>query len=99
MLIIVNNEIVKQVNTEKTHKLQDSGFYVFLFQKNIRKDAIKKIIEQKYAVKVDSINTINLPKKISVFRGIRGCLTQYKKAYVKVARGMKIDFNDSVQEK
>jgi len=91
----VSNEIVKRVNTEKTHKMLDDNVYVFLFQKNIRKHEIKSIVEKKYSVKVDSVNVVNIPKKIKSFRGTVGVLSRYKKAYIKVTRGMKIEVEDN----
>ena len=91
MLNVVISKIIKQINTEKTHKLQENGVYVFLFPKETRKDAIKNTIEKKYSVKVDFVNIVNLHRKIKNFRGTPGVMSQYKKAYVKLARGMKIE--------
>ena len=90
----MSNFIVKQVNTEKTYKLQEQNIYVFLFPKTARKDAIKKSIEEKFSVKVDDVKTIILPRKEKSFRGVSGTLTQYKKAYSRVAKGMKINIED-----
>ena len=87
----MNNRIVKQVNTEKTYKLQESGVYCFLFPKNLRQNAIKSLIEKQYSVKVDDVRIVNLPRKEKSFRGVAGVLSQYKKAYIKLARGMKIE--------
>jgi len=95
MLIAVNNIIVKQVNTEKAYKLQESNVYVFLFPKSARKDEIKKAVEKQYAVKVDEVRTVVLPRKEKNFRGVSGVLTQYKKAYIKVAKGMRINIDDN----
>ena len=89
------SNVIKQVNTEKTYKFKDTGVYVFLFPKSFRKDKIKKEVETKYSVKVDAVRTVVLPKKEKSFRGVKGYLTQYKKAYVKVAKGMRIDGIDN----
>ena len=98
MWIAVNNRIVKQLSTEKTHKLQESNVYVFLFPKGTRQEEIKALVEKKYAVKIDDIRVVNLPRKEKSFRGQIGVLTQYKKAYIKVARGMKIEVENDVKE-
>ena len=95
----MSDKIVKRVNTEKTHKMLDNNVYVFLFQKNLRKHEIKSIIEKKYSVKVDSVNVVNVPKKMKSFRGTVGVLSSYKKAYIKVARGMKIEIEDNIKGK
>lgn len=89
--------LAKQVKTEKSHKMQDVGVYVFLFPKNTRKDDIKKSIEKQYSVKVDFVNTVILPRKVKSFRGVQGVVSGCKKAYVKLAHGMKIEF-DSVDK-
>ena len=83
--------IVKRVNTEKSNKVQENNVYVFLVPVLSRKGEIKKIIEKTFSVKVDTVNTINMPLKICGFRGKKGIKSNYKKAYVKVAKGMKIE--------
>ena len=90
--------IVKQLNTEKTHKIIDGGVYTFLVSRLARKDEIKSNIETFFGVKVDEVKTVNLPLKVRGFRNRIGAISQYKKAYVKVARGMKIEFDDNVKE-
>ncbi len=90
----MNNLVVKTVNTEKAYKLRESNVYVFLFPIDLRKDEIKREIEKSYSVKVDEVRTVVLPKKNKTFRGVRGCLSRYKKTYVKVANGMKIDIDN-----
>ena len=90
--------IVKQLNTEKTHKLGEGCVYVFLVSKNSRKDEIKKSIENSFGVKVVNVNTLNTPKKIRSFRGIRGIATAYKKAYITLEKGQKIEFGSEVKQ-
>ena len=87
----MSNNVCKVVNTEKTHNMVSNGVYVFLFQKDKRKDYIKKFLEKKYSVKIDKINILNNPRKRKSFRGTVGRLSMYKKIYIKVAKGMKID--------
>ena len=94
----MSNLILKSVNTEKTYKLQENNIYVFLFPRNIRKDAIKLEVEKQYSVKVDNVRTVVLPRKNKSFRGQVGTLSQYKKAYVKVAKGMKIDLDNGLKK-
>ena len=89
--------VSKQVKTEKSLNVQGVGVYVFLFPKDMRKKDIKTAIEKQYSVKVDFVNIVNLPRKTKSFRGIQGVVSRYKKAYVKVAHGMKIEF-DSVDK-
>jgi large subunit ribosomal protein L23 len=90
--------IVKQLNTEKTYKLGESFVYVFLVSKNSRKDEIKKNIESSFGVKVVNVNTLNTPKKIRSFRGVQGIATTYKKAYITLEKGQKIEFGSEVKQ-
>lgn len=89
--------IIKQLNTEKTHKLVESGVYSFFVPRDIKKEEVKKEVERLFGVKVDGVNLLLKPKKIKSFRGKYGELKRYKKAYVKVAKGMKIDFENVVK--
>ena len=87
----MSNNVCKVVNTEKTHNMVGNGVYVFLFLKDKRRDYIKAFLEKKYSVKIDKINVLNNPVKRKSFRGTVGRLSMYKKIYIKVAKGMKID--------
>ena len=87
----MNSVIVKQLNTEKTHSANRSDVYVFLCQRNVRKQDVKIAVEKEYSVKVVSVNLLNMPKRIKYFRGKFGCLSQRKKAYVRLEHGMKIE--------
>ncbi len=89
--------IIKQLNTEKTHTLLEKGIYAFYVNKKSRKEDIKKEVEIIFGVKVVDVNILVRPKKEASFRGKTGLLSQYKKAYVKVANGMKIDFENFVK--
>ena len=90
--------IVKQLNTEKTHKLGENSVYVFLVSNNSRKEEIKKCIENSFGVKVINVNTLNTPKKIRSFRGVQGVAKAYKKAYITIEKGQKIEFGSEVKE-
>lgn len=90
--------IVKQLNTEKTHKLNESSVYVFLVSKDSRKQEIKNIIEKVFGVKVVNVNTINTPKKVKSFRGQQGFKNNYKKAYITLEKGAKIEIDSEVKE-
>ena len=60
---------------------------------------IKKDVETVFGVKVVDVRTTNCPVKNKSFRGNAGRMSQYKKAYVLVANGMKIDFGEKVEAK
>ena len=91
--------IIKQLDTEKTHKLLEGNRYAFLVAKCANKEQIKNDVETVFGVKVIDVRTTNLPVKSKSFRGAAGRMSQYKKAYVLVANGMKIDFGEKVEAK
>ena len=91
--------IIRQLDTEKTHKLLERNRYTFLVTRSANKEQIKKDVEMVFGVKVVDVKTTNCPVKNKSFRGTAGRMSQYKKAYVLVANGMKIDFGEKVEAK
>ena len=55
--------IVKPIITEKSMDLARNKKYVFKVMKNSSKPEIKKAIEEVFKVKVQNVNTINMPAK------------------------------------
>ena len=54
----MNIEIIKApVITEKTNNLSSNNVYVFKVDKKANKTEIKQVIENKWNVKVESVNT------------------------------------------
>ncbi|PIV12006.1 MAG: 50S ribosomal protein L23, partial [Candidatus Omnitrophica bacterium CG03_land_8_20_14_0_80_43_22] len=52
---------------------------------------IKKAVETVYKVKVDSVNTVNMPGKLKRVRYKAGYTSDWKKAIVTLKAGSKID--------
>ena len=84
--------IKKRFVTEKAHKQSESGVYTFGVELDARKNDVKECIEKAYSVKVQSVNITNIPGKKKNFRNTRGFKSGYKKAFVTLKPGMKIDF-------
>ena len=84
--------IIGPVITEKSAAISSDGqTYVFKVNKKANKYQIKDAIESAFAVKVVKINTLNTkPKKKRVGR-YTGETKTYKKAYITVAEGDKIE--------
>lgn len=89
--------IIKQLNTEKSYKLAEKNVYTFLVSADSNKYDVKKEVEAIFGVKVDSVNVVSRPRKTKSFRGVVGKIGGGKKACVKVANGMKIDFENVVK--
>ena len=89
----MNIEIIKApVITEKTNNLSSNNVYDFKVDKKANKTEIKQVIENKWNVKVESVNTTNTKAKRRRVGKYTGYTTPYKKAYVKLKEGSTIEF-------
>lgn len=89
----MNYEIIKApVITEKTNNLASENVYVFKVDKKANKTQIKQAIESKFGVKVENVNTVNTQSKKRRVGKYTGYTSSYKKAYVKLKEGSKIEF-------
>jgi large subunit ribosomal protein L23 len=89
--------LIKPIITEKAETLSDSNNqYSFVVDKKANKIEIKKAIEKMYSVNVAAVNTMIMPakaKRRNTRAGvIKGRVSAYKKAIVKLADGEGIDF-------
>lgn len=77
--------------TEKSNSLLANGIYVFDTPLNLTKKDIKSQVEKIFGVRVISVNTCAYDGKLKRFRGISGKTRSYKKSFVKLAPGDKIE--------
>ncbi|OIP74767.1 MAG: 50S ribosomal protein L23 [Parcubacteria group bacterium CG2_30_36_18] len=77
--------------TEKATDLVKKNQYVFKVFPEANKTEIKKAIEDLYGVDVESVKTINIPRKKRRLGRIKGWRKGYKKAIVKIKEGQKIE--------
>lgn len=68
-----------------------NGQYVFKVAADANKLEIKKAVEFVFDVKVDSVQTANMMGKRKRFGAIQGRRKGFKKAYVQLKEGQKID--------
>ena len=61
--------------------------YVFRVSPSANKSEIKKAIEQRFEVKVESVNTLNMMGKVKQMRGIPGRRAAWKKAVIRLKQG------------
>jgi large subunit ribosomal protein L23 len=81
------------LQSEKSLGLRaEANQYVFRVSPSANKSEIKKAIETRFEVKVDSVNTLNMQGKIKSVRGIPGRRAAWKKAVVRLKQG------DSIKE-
>jgi len=79
------------VITEKATTASEQDKIVFIVSRTATKPDIKKAVEALFEVKVKSVNTLNRKGKTRRFRGIRGRLSDSKRAIVTLAEGESID--------
>ncbi len=91
------NIILAPVITEKSESLKrDNNVYVFKVKKNANKTQIKNEVEKAFGVKVLNVNTVNAVQKKRRVGRYTGTTTAYKKAYVKLADGSSIDYQEEI---
>jgi large subunit ribosomal protein L23 len=72
----------------------EDGIYCFKVDKSLKKDEIKKLISNTYSVEVVRVNTSSYDGKVKRFRGKLGKRNGFKKAFIKVKKDQKINFQD-----
>lgn len=85
-------DIIKTlIHSEKGARLEESGCYQFYVAKKATKIDIKNAIEKIYKVKVESVNTVIVHGKMKRVRQQIGKLPDWKKAFVQLVSGNKIE--------
>ena len=90
---MMNSEIIiAPVITEKSQMLASDGkTYVFKVVHTANKTQIKKAVEELFGVKVKSVNTLNTKAKDKRVGRYTGKTQTYKKAFITLADGEKIE--------
>ena len=93
--------LIKPLISEKgTFLKEESNQVAFFVRKDANKVQIKKAVEDAFAVKVEAVNVVVKKPLAKVFaRGrkrLAGTVSGYKKAYVTLAPGSKIEFFEGV---
>lgn len=65
--------------------------YVFKVTPAATKSDIKRAVELMFNVKVAAVRVVNVRKKLKTFGGRKGARKAWKKAYISLAAGQKID--------
>lgn len=84
--------LIKKIGiTEKASIMQEGGKYMFHVKLSATKPEIKKVIEELYGVKVAGVNALRSFAKAKRFGSVYGNKPEYKKVYVTLKKGQKID--------
>ena len=99
-----NQVLLRPLLTEKSEKLRNDkkhSVYTFVVAKSANKIEISKAVEAMFNVSVAAVNTAIVPGKAksrSTRTGVvRGVRSGYKKAYVHLVEGEKIDLFDEAE--
>ena len=85
-------DIIKTlIQTEKGARIETDGCYVFYVAPRSTKIDIKRAVESIYKVRVSTVNTMVVPGKMRRVRTQLGKQPDWKKAYVRLEEGQKID--------
>ncbi|MEK7503187.1 MAG: 50S ribosomal protein L23 [Patescibacteria group bacterium] len=85
-----NNEIIKPHISEKASNSRGNFTYVFKAEKSSNKISIKKAVENKYKVSVESVRILNTKPKARRRGNIVGQKQGFKKAIVTLKSGSEI---------
>lgn len=98
---MVKRILIKPLVSEKAENLSEKkGQYVFVVDKHANKIEIRKAVEKAYNVTVDSVNTFVMPAKAKTRNTkaglIKGRVSSFKKAVVKLSAGEEINLYGEV---
>ncbi|CAL8981490.1 50S ribosomal protein L23 [Rhodoplanes serenus] len=83
--------IVSPIITEKATTASENNQVLFNVRKTATKPQIKDAVEKLFDVKVKAVNTLIRKGKLRRFRGVKGELSDVKKAIVTLEEGHRID--------
>ena len=83
--------IIAPVITEKSAIQAENNVYTFKVNANANKTQIKKAVEEAFGVKVVKVNTLNTKAKSKRVGRYTGKTNTYKKAFITLADGDKIE--------
>lgn len=83
--------LIKPHITEKASMSSEKSTYVFVVDPKATKANITKAFAEKYKITPVRVSTVTIPAKNVFVRGKRGKKSGYKKAYVTLKEGTKIE--------
>jgi len=86
-----SNILVRPHITEKATVSSEKSVYVFEVLSSANKKDVSKAFKEKYKVTPVKISTVTIPAKNVFVRGKKGKKSGYKKAYIYLKKGEKIE--------
>lgn len=89
--------LLRPVVTEKATTLREGGVYAFFVAPKANRIEIGKAVEEAFKVKVTNVNVVTVKPRRRVRQGrVKGHIAGYRKAYVTLAAGNKIELFEGV---
>ena len=88
--------LIYPIISEKSVRDKEYGKYIFKVNWDSNKTEIKKVIEDKFKVKVDKVNTIKVLAKKRKMGKFSGKTSHWKKAIITLRDGQKIKELDNI---
>ena len=99
---MARNILIKPMLTEKSDKGMKKGEYTFVVDRKANKLEIQGAVEAMFNVSVSRVNTSVTPSKVKSRNTrsgvVKGRVSSYKKAYVLLAEGEKIELFGAAEE-
>ncbi len=83
--------LIKPHITEKATMSSEAAVYVFVTDPEATKGHISEAFLEKYKITPEKVRTVTIPAKNVFVRGKRGKKSGYKKAYIYLPKGTKIE--------
>ena len=77
--------------TEDGMRLAEESVFTFVIAEKATKELVAKAVQKIFNVEVLSVRIARKPAKRKVFRGTRGVRSGFKKAFVRLKKGQKIE--------
>ena len=87
----LTNILIRPHITEKATMKAESSVYVFNVLPESTKDSVEKAFIEKYKITPVKVNMVTIPAKNVFVKGKRGKKSGYKKAYIYLKKGTKIE--------
>lgn len=88
-----HNILIRPLITEKANLKAEHSVYIFEVAKSSTKPEVNKAVKEIYKVTPVKVATVTIPQKRVIVRGKRGKKAGYKKAYVYLKKGEKIEIS------
>ena len=87
----LNAVLIRPHITEKASMSAESSVYVFEIAPKATKAQVEKAFTEKYTIDPVKVTTVTIPAKRVFVRGKKGLKSGYKKAYIYLKKGEKIE--------